>query len=365
VNASVLIEAVPETRALLGDQPPPAPLPAAESRNRLNRVLLRALQSFATPERPLALFLDDLQWADAATLSLLQTLVRDPDSRHLLPVGAYRDTEVPASHPLALTIGELRAAGTPVHELHLGPLGPEEVARMVREATGADTGRSLGLGQLIHARTAGNPFSVREFLRFLHDQGLLQFNTRTSRWEWDLAQIEAREIPNDVAGLMADELRRLPQETCDLLQLAACLGVVFSFRDLMIVHGEEPQETARTLWSAIEQGFVLPLSKDYLLLDPQGGTPLPPDLEVPFRFLHDRVRQAAYSLLPAAGRAERHTRAGLRLLAAARATGTLEERAFVILPHLAYAPEKIAPQALLVRSGLACHDARADRCRTG
>jgi len=346
VNTAIIVEVVPETRALLGDQPPSAPLPAAESKNRLHRVLLRALQAFATAERPLALFLDDLQWADVATLSLLQELVRDPDCRYLLPVGAYRDTEVPASHPLALAVGELRATGTPVHELHLGPLAPEEVARMVREATGADTGRALGLGHLIHSRTGGNPFSIREFLRFLHDQELIQFDTRASRWEWDLAKIEAREIPSDIAGLMADELRRLSPETCDLLQLAACLGVVFSFRDLVVVHGAAPRETAQTLWSAIEQGFVLPLSKDYLLLDPQGGTPLLADLEVSFRFLHDRVRQAAYSLLPAGEHAERHTRVGLRLIQDARATGTLEERAFVILPHLAYAQEKIEPLAL-------------------
>lgn len=346
VNTSVLVEAVPEMRSLVGDQPPSAPLPAAESKNRLHRVLLKALESFATPERPLVVFLDDLQWADVATLALLQELVRDPDCRYLLPVGAYRDTEMPASHPLALAIGELRATHTPVHELPLGPLAPEEVARMVREATGADTGRALGLGHLIHSRTGGNPFSIREFLRFLHDQELIQFNTRASRWEWDLAKIEAREIPSDIAGMMADELRRLSPETCDLLQLAACLGVVFSFRDLMVVHGASSRDTAKTLWSAVDQGFVLPLSKDYLLLDPEGGTPMLADLEVSFRFLHDRVRQAAYSLLPAPERAERHTRVGLRLLEDARATGTLEERAFVILPHLAYAPEKIEPLAL-------------------
>jgi predicted ATPase/signal transduction histidine kinase len=346
VNASVLVEVVPETRALIGDQPPPAPLPAAESRNRLNRVLARALLAFATPERPLVLFLDDLQWADVGTLSLLQALVRDPDFRHLLLVGAWRDTEVPASHPLAITLGELRAAGTPLEEIQLSPLQPEEVARMVREATGADTGRSLGLGQLIHARTGGNPFSIREFIRFLHDQGLLRFDTRSGRWEWDLSQIEAREIPSDVAGLMAEELRRLPPETCELLQLAACLGVVFSFRDLVVIHGAPAQETARMLWSAIEKGFVLPLSKDYLLLDPQGGSTLPMDLEVPFRFLHDRVRHAAYALLPESARIERHVQLGLRLIEDARAAELLEERAFLILPHLAHAPERIGPPEL-------------------
>ena len=116
---------------------------------------------------------------------------------------------------------------------------------MVRESTGADTGRALELGQLIHARTGGNPFSIREFLRFLHDQNLLRFDAPSSRWTWDLAQIEAREIPSDVAALMAEELRRLPQETGELLQLAACIGVVFSFRDLSVVHGAKPERWVR------------------------------------------------------------------------------------------------------------------------
>ncbi|HVG62166.1 MAG TPA: AAA family ATPase [Hyalangium sp.] len=341
-NAAVLAEAVPEIRALLGEQP----LPDAESRNHLGHVLIRALQAFATPERPLALFLDDLQWADAGTLSVLQALARDTDTRHLLPVGAYRDTEVPASHPLARAIAELRATSTPVHEIHLEPLGAEEVARMVREVTGADTGRALGLGQLIHGRTGGNPFSIREFLRFLHDQKLLQFNTRTNRWEWSLSQIQAREIPSDLAGLMADDLQRQPQETRVLLQLAASLGVMFGFQDLVLVHGGHPRDMARMLWSVIEQGFVLPLSKDYMLLDLQSDTPLPQDLEVPFRFIHERVRQAAYTQVSESERAERHTRIGLRLLEAARAAGSLEDRAFAILPHLAYALEKIEPEAL-------------------
>ncbi|MDY7228011.1 trifunctional serine/threonine-protein kinase/ATP-binding protein/sensor histidine kinase [Hyalangium rubrum] len=346
VNAAVLVESVPETRALLGDQPPSAGLPAAESRNRLNRVLVKSLQAFATSERPLVLFLDDLQWADVATLSLLQELARDPDCRYLMLVGAWRDTEVSDAHPLALTLEELRATGTPMQVLQLTPLGPEEVARMVREATGADTGRALELGHLIHARTGGNPFSIREFLRFLHDQGLLRFETRSGRWEWDLGQIEAREVPSDVAALMADELRRLPRETGALLQLAASLGMMFSFRDLTVVRDSPAVETARTLWSAVERGFVVPLSKDYVLLDPQGGVALPSDLEVPFRFLHDRVRHAAYSLLEEKERAALHTRIGLRLLEEARAAGTIEERAFAILPHLAYAPESIGPAEL-------------------
>ncbi len=346
VNAAVLVEAIPEMRALLGEQPPPAPLPAAESSNRLHRVLARALQAFAPSGRPLVLFLDDLQWADVATLSFLQRMARDPDCRHMLLVGAWRDTEVSETHPLALTLAELRATGTSLHEIHLNPLQAAEVGKMVREATGADTSRALELGQLIHSRTGGNPFSIREFLRFLHDQALLHFDTRSGRWVWDLAQIAAREIPSDVAGLMAEELGRLPTEVRDLLQYAACLGVVFGFRDLTVVRGAPATETARLLWPALERGFVQPLSKDYLLLDLQGDSALPPDLEVSFRFLHDRVRQAAYGLVPEEERAGRHRQVGLRLLEYARAEGTLDERAFLILPHLSHAPEQISPHEL-------------------
>ncbi|HEY0095089.1 MAG TPA: AAA family ATPase, partial [Archangium sp.] len=174
VNTAVLVEAVPNTRALMGEQPPPAPLSSSESSNRLTLVLARTLQAFATPERPLALFLDDLQWTDSATLTLLQTLVRDSSTRHLLLVGAWRDTEVSTNHPLTLALEELRATGTSWEQLHLAPLSLEEIARMVRETTAAEAGREVELARLIHSRTGGNPFSVIAFLRFLHERDLLR-----------------------------------------------------------------------------------------------------------------------------------------------------------------------------------------------
>jgi predicted ATPase/signal transduction histidine kinase/tRNA A-37 threonylcarbamoyl transferase component Bud32 len=346
VNTAVLAQAVPEVRTLLGEQPPPTPLPASESRNRLNRVLVQALQAFTRPERPLVVFLDDLQWADVATLSWVQSVAYEPDSHHLLLICAYRSTELSPDHPLTLALASLRSAESPFQEIRIAPLGVEEVVRMVREATSAEPLNALELGQLLHARTGGNPFSVREFLRFLHDQRLLRFDASAGRWDWDLAQIDAREIPNDVADLMAAEIRRLPPDTAALLQYAACLGGVFHFKDLAVVRQMTPAETARTLWTAIEQGLVLPLSKDYLLLDPQGGLRLPPDLELTFRFLHERVRQAAYLLLSASERASRHTQIGLRLLEDARATGTIAERAFNILPHVAHAPEEVSSSGL-------------------
>ncbi|HVG62912.1 MAG TPA: AAA family ATPase [Hyalangium sp.] len=344
-NAPVLAETAPQMRLLLGEQAPPVPLPADGSKNRLTLTLARALQAFAAPERPLCLFLDDLQWADRATLSLVQELAHGPENLPLLLVGAYRDADVTPGHPLARVLDELRAAGASLTTLHLAPLGPTEVAQMVREVTAASGERALELGRFIHSRTRGNPFSVKQFLRFLHEQGLLHFDANSGYWKWNLAQIEATELPDDVADLMAAELQQLPAEARALLQTAACLGVAFSFRELAVAQATPRTQTAHALWIAIERGMVLPLSKDYLLLDPHGAGP-PPDLEVSLRFLHDRVRQAAYSLIPQGDRAECHVRIGLRLLEDARAQGMLEEQVFSILPHLGYAPERIGPPSL-------------------
>jgi len=345
-NTAVLADALPDTRALLGEQPPPPVLPSSESRNRLTLVLARTLQAFVTPERPLALFLDDLQWADSATLTLLQTLARELSTQHLLLAGAWRDSEVSTSPPLLLALEELRTAGITWEQLHLEPLGLEDVARIVRETTAVEGGRELELARLIYSRTGGNPFSVMAFLRFLHERELLRFDPRSRQWEWDLARIESQGLPDDVAALMEAESRRLPPETRALLQLAACLGVTFGFRDLVVAHGHTAPETARALWTTIERRLVLPLGKDYVLLDPQGGGVVPTDLDVSFRFVHDRVRQTAYSLIAEDERAAWHLRVGLRLYEEARATKTLDERLFSILPHLGHAPERIGPDAL-------------------
>ena len=211
---------------------------------------------------------------------------------------------------------------------------------MVRETTAVDASSARELGQFIHSRTKGNPFAVKTFLRFLHEKGMLRFQEHSGQWGWVLAHLEASEIPDDVADLMAAEIQQLPDETGALLQVAACLGSTFGFRELTVVRGTSITETARAIWMAIERGLVQPLSRDFLLLDPQTAHP-PMDLEVPLRFLHDKVRHTAYSLIPQKERAEFHMRIGLRLLEDARYQGTREERLFSILPHLGHAPHLI------------------------
>ncbi len=345
-NVAVLAEAIPEVQLLLGEQPPPAPLPATESRNRLHFTLQRFLQLFAGVGHPLVLFLDDLQWADSATLSLLQHLARCAELSHLLMIGTYRDHEVSAGHPLFLMLGELEAVRIEVRRLHLSPLEPEDVAAMVGEALGTDMEKARPLARLVHAKTGGNPLFIKEFLRFLHAQRLLTFDEDSSSWSWDPQRIEHHALPDNVVELMADGLRALRSEAVETLRVAACLGVHFDFRALVAALEQPAERTAAALWAAVERGFVVPLHPDYRLLDPALRQPLPPELTVPFRFLHDRVRQAAYSLLPERERAAVHVEIGLRLFHVAREARRLDESLFSILPHLDFAPARVEGEAL-------------------
>ncbi|HZI05942.1 MAG TPA: AAA family ATPase, partial [Archangium sp.] len=215
-NVTVLAEAVPEVQHLLGEQPAPEPLPTTESRHRLHFVLQRFLQLFTEGGRPLVIFLDDLQWADSATLSFLQSLVCSAEVRHLLLIGTYRDQEVSAGHPLSLLMGELEAAApAQVRQLHLSELGPEDVTAMVGESLRTDLETARPLARMVHAKTGGNPLFVKEFLRFLHVNGLLTFDESSPGWSWELQRIEQHPLPENVVELMVGGLRALPPRVVD------------------------------------------------------------------------------------------------------------------------------------------------------
>ncbi|SES71222.1 trifunctional serine/threonine-protein kinase/ATP-binding protein/sensor histidine kinase [Stigmatella erecta] len=345
-NVAVLAEAVPEVQHLLGAQPAPTPLLTTESRNRLHFVLQRFLQVFAGAGRPLVLFLDDLQWADSATLSFLQGLALSEEFGHLLLVGTYRDHEVSAGHPLSIMLGELEAAHAPVQRIHLPALEPDDVAAMLCESLGTDLETTRPLARLVQAKTSGNPLFIKEFLRFLHANHLLTFDERSLAWSWELARIEDHPLPDNVAELMTGGIRALPAETMNALRVAACLGGQFDFHSLVVALAQPAKAVAAALWTAVERGLVVPLHPDYRLLDPVLKQALPQELNALFRFLHDRVRQAAYSLLPEPERAATHVDIGLRLFHDARTAGRLDESLFAILSHLDFAPGRVQGEAL-------------------
>ena len=274
----------------------------------------RFIGVFARPEHPLALFLDDLQWLDAATLDLIEDLLTQADVRHLLLIGAYRDNEVDAAHPLMRKLDAIRNEGGKVAQITLAPLAREHVGQLIADALRCEPQRAARLTQLVHEKTEGNPFFVIQFLYALAEEQLLAFDHGASRWRWDLERIRAKGYTDNVVDLMVGKLTRLPAETQKALQLLACLGNVAEITMLSIVLGIAAEQVQAALWEAVRQELVERLDGSY-------------------RFIHDRVQEAAYSLIPDASRAADHLRIG-RLLAARTPPEQLEEAIFEIVNQL-------------------------------
>jgi PAS domain S-box-containing protein len=310
-NGQLIVNLVPELALIIGDQPPVPDLPPQDQQARFQLVLRRFLGVFARPEHPLALFLDDLQWLDSATLELIEHLVEHPEVRHLMLIGAYRDNEVGPTHPLARMLARLRKAGGRAQEILLAPLMPDDVERLLADALHTEPGRVRPLAGLVFERTAGNPFFTIQFLSALVEEALLAFDPGIAAWSWNLPRIRAKGFTDNVADLMAAKLSRLPPTTQNVLGQLACLGNVAETATLSVVHGASEEAIHAALWEAVRAGLVIRSDSTFM-------------------FLHDRIQEAAYALIAEGERAMAHLRIG-RLLAARTTSEEVEERIFDIV----------------------------------
>ncbi len=317
-NAGVLTEVIPEIEHIVGAQPAPPALGAAEAQNRFQRVLQQFVAALATAEHPLVIFLDDLQWADAATLALLEPLAAHPDSGHLMLLGAMRDQEAEAAPALLRTLDALAAAPAGLQRIALGPLGPAELAQMLAAALHGPAAEAAPLAALVHAKTGGNPFFAMQFVRGLAREGLLRFDPALLRWTWRLDRIEAAPLADNVVDLMTRAIRRLAPPAQYLLTLAACIGSRFDIATLATVSEQPPAAAAAELAQAQAEGLVVPTA---------GAG------DGHYAFLHDRVQQSAYALIPPGRRAMVHLTVG-RLLLARSTPAQREAGLFDIVHHL-------------------------------
>ncbi|WP_437973259.1 AAA family ATPase [Sorangium sp. So ce295] len=338
-SGGLLTDMLPEIERLLGPQPPVPELPPAEAQSRLLATLQRFVAACARKEHPVALFLDDLQWADPGSLLLLEQLATLPGDAHLLLIGAYRDNEVGPAHPLRLTLAEVRKRGAAVDDIVLEPLSAAHVGALVAETVHAPEAEVEPLSQLVHEKTGGNPFFVLQFLITLHDEGLITFDADEGAWRWDIAAIRDKGFTDNVVELMAGKLNRLPVPTRDALKLAACLGGGLTLDTLAVVARRPAEELREALEEAVREGLLLRRDSAY-------------------RFLHDRVQQAATSLIPPGQLAEVHLRIGQLLLKAQRA-GEREDALFDVVSHLNRGAALLRSQA--ERDELAALNLRAGR----
>ncbi|MGF6985189.1 PAS domain S-box-containing protein [Paraburkholderia atlantica] len=294
-HGRLLTDLIPELASLIGPQPPVPVLSPLETQLRFQSVFQKFVGAFARAEHPLVIFLDDLQWLDPATLTMVQYLITHADTHHLLLVGAYRDNEVAPGHPLMDMLGSIRKAGTMVHEIVLGPLSPEDFGELLCDAFRCTREQALPLARLVHQKTDGNPFFAGQLLTNLVEEGLLEFEPDSVSWRWNLEQIDAKGFTDNVVELMIRRLQRLSPRAQDALKMLACLGSQADFSTLANVCGGSEATVHADFLDAVRAGAIVSMDRS-------------------FKFLHDRVQEAAYALIPAESRAEQHLRIGRLLL---------------------------------------------------
>jgi PAS domain S-box-containing protein len=335
-NAQVVTAVIPDVALLIGQQPEVIELPPTELQNRFHLVLERFIHVFTQPSvlegvetvHPLVIFLDDLQWADRASLQLIQQLMTTFNEQHLLVIGAYRDNEVDVTHPLVRSLNAIQQAGATVHQIALSPLRLEDLQCLIQETLYCDAEQAQPFARLILQKTDGNPFFINEFLRSLYQEKLIYFDPQQNHWAWNLHQIQTVQLADNVVELVTARIQELPAQVQQVLCLAACIGSQFNLTTLTIVSTLPQTSITNALNLASQANFITPLEGSH----------------ADYKFLHDRVQQAAYALTAETQRIQYHLEIGQYLLRSTLAE-QLEDKIFDIVDHLNRSKSLIVEQS--------------------
>ena len=331
-NAQVIVEVIPDIEIIIGEQPPLAELGVNESQNRFNLVFQTFIKVFTKPEHPLVVFLDDLQWADGASLRLMHLLMSHP-SPGLFLIGAYRDNEVSTTSPLSITLEEIAGAGAILNYISLSPLSLENVTELIGDTLNLPIMDVTSLAKLVFLKTAGNPFFLNEFLKSLAQEKLISFDDKSRIWTWDIEKIEKRGFTDNVVEFMTGKIQLLAMNTQDILKLSACIGNQFDLKTVGLVAGYSIEDTFNYLHPAIMENFIILIGSisdsDFIPSSENSIEERIPE----YKFAHDRVQQACYSLIPEMERAKTHFQIG-RLLESRMSQEEKEDNIFSLVNQL-------------------------------
>ncbi|GCL37305.1 serine/threonine kinase with two-component sensor domain protein [Sphaerospermopsis reniformis] len=352
-QGQVIIDVIPELENMTGKQPDVPELTGSAAQNRFNFLFGKFIQIFATKEHPLVIFLDDLQWADAASLKLIELLISETDTQYLLLIGAYRDNEVYTGHPLIITLDNISKADVIFNQINLQPLDKSHLNQLIVDTLYCPESETESLTELLLIKTQGNPFFTNQFMKSMYEDGLISFNFNLGYWQCDIYAAKALYQNDDIVEFLGTQIKKLPVDTQNILKIAACIGNQFDLYTLSIVCEKSQLKIATNLWNALKQGLILPQDESYkFYVDSADSIDVISlsaaelklnnleRLTVKYKFLHDRVQQAAYFLIPDAEKQATHLKIG-KLILKNTDSRELEERIFEIVNQLNISVELI------------------------
>ena len=333
-SGQVLLDVLPNLEVIIGKQEAVQELPPNESKNRFNYIFRSFIRVISQKKHPVVLFVDDMQWADGASLSLLNVLMTDSENRYLLIIGAYRDNEVTSAHPLMIMVKSLQQQNASVSSIVLDNLRYEDIQKIITESLKSQILQVKQLSYLVYRKTHGNAFFATQFLESLHEEMLLEFDLESKQWQWDIVKIEEKKTTENVVELMTAKIEKLPKDTQEILKYAACVGDKFDLQMLRNVSSYSLKDIFDRIWVAIEEGIVLPLDENYKHIAILSEDPaIEQRINARFKFLHDRVQQAVYSLISDSNRFEMHYKVG-KIIKDITSDDELESKIFDIVNQL-------------------------------
>ncbi len=350
-NGQLMIECMQDLEIIIGKQPSVETLPPVEARNRFQSVFLNFIRAFADREHPLVIFLDDLQWADRATLELLKVAFDDMKTPFMMVVGAFRDNSIEDLKHLTATLEKIEQPQTHIIRVHLEPLSPAAANRMIADTLEADSNEVIVLSEKICSKTGGNPYFTKEFLKTFHREGAIYHDRTNGRWQWSIRAIRKTSVTDNVVDLMIRKIYILPPDVARLLMLAACIGSRFDLKTLCLISHENFNDTLALLWQALREELIESArdnevqliqalavkNKDEKRSKTQSVAQIP---LITFSFVHDRVQEAAYGMFSAREKIRIHLRIGLLMLARTPVE-QLDDNLFDIVGHFNLAKSMI------------------------